>query len=705
MEIRKGITTKPAVTEIILKNLEKRKELDGILYIGYPILFTAGQSVVIDALWISEKNGIIIFDLIDGFPKSTMDEIITYQNSLFDKIEAMLVGYPHLKKSRKFVGKIDVITFAPLNPSVDFENKIANTQDNLNTIIDSLEDWKESTEELYLAKISIVQSVINLKSAPKRIISKVDSKGSTIKKLENSMSTLDADQEKAVIESYDGIQRIRGLAGSGKTVVLALKAAYLHALHPEWNIAVTFNSRSLKKQFIDLLNIFSIQRTGYAFDQNKVHVIHAWGSSSQGAGIYYNSCLSLNKTFLSVNDAKKYQENTNGSSSDSLLEVVCKKLLNETKDNKPLYDVILVDEAQDLSVSFLKLCFNILDKNKRLVYAYDELQKLDEGSSLPKPLSIFGQEATNDTILQVCYRNSRPILVTAHSLGFGIYRDPKLLLKNEPQLVQFFDEPQLWSELGYKSEGDELIKNNNVVLSRTAKSSPAFLENHASNLIEYKRFNDKEEQAAWVADKIADDIYNEELLHKDILIINPVTYTTADTVSDIRQRLLDKEIRSHIAGKFNPDVFLEENSIAISGIRRAKGNEVPMVYIINSQDCFDGFSLMKLRNILFTAITRSKAWVKIVGIGQNMDFLIEEIEKVHTLDYKLEFKYPTPEEIAKMNIIHREKTETEIEIIHEDLTAIDKILDLAERIKNEDAFIEDYPLKVQEQIKKLIKFD
>ena len=31
-------------------------------------------------------------------------------------------------------------------------------------------------------------------------------------------------QSKAVIETVDGVQRIRGLAGSGKTIVLALKA-------------------------------------------------------------------------------------------------------------------------------------------------------------------------------------------------------------------------------------------------------------------------------------------------------------------------------------------------------------------------------------------------------------------------------------------------------------------------------------------------
>lgn len=702
VEIRQGLSSKPVVTEKLLNYFSDNNSLEGILYIGYPILFTAGESVVIDALWVSEKFGITIFNLIDG-QVPTEDEIIDNQDKLFDKVEAMLVGYPHLKRHRKFVGKIDVITFAPLISENSLDNKIVKDDSGLTDLINNhLEVWSESTNELFTAKVSIVQSIINLKNAPKRNILRPDSKGASMKILENAMSTLDADQEKAVIETSDGIQRIRGLAGSGKTIVLALKAAYLHALHPEWNIAVTFNSRSLKKQFETLLNIFSIQRTGYPYDTSKVHIIHAWGSSKQGPGLYYNFCLSHNITFFSVNDALEYRKRT-GQYGINILEISCDKALKDVNNFKESYDAILVDEAQDLSISFLKMCFNILDSNKRLIYAYDELQTLDEGSSLPKPLEIFGQEASKDTILQVCYRNSRPILVTAHALGFGIYRKNELLNPNEPKLVQFFDEPQLWSDLGYKSEGEDLVHGNNIILSRTDKSSPSFLESHASDLIEFQSFTSEVEQAQWVADAIADDIHNEELLHKDILIINPVTYTTTGSVSAIRSELFNKNINSHIAGAFNPDIFLEDNSIAISGIRRAKGNEVPMVYIINAHDCFSGESLMKLRNILFTAITRSKAWVRILGIGTNMNNLIDEITQVRDSQYKLKFVYPTAEEIKKMNIIHREKTDSEVEEIYKETNLFDEVFAIIDKIKSGEANIEDYPIKMQKQIEKLLQ--
>ena len=56
-----------------------------------------------------------------------------------------------------------------------------------------------------------------------------------------------------------------------------------------------------------------------------------------------------------------------------------------------------------------------------------------------------------------------------------------------------------------------------------------------------------------------------------------------------------------------------------------------MVYIMNAQDCFSALSLGTLalkRNRLFTAITRAKAWVRVVGIGKQMDGLKAEWEKL-----------------------------------------------------------------------------
>lgn len=82
-----------------------------------------------------------------------------------------------------------------------------------------------------------------------------------------------------------------------------------------------------------------------------------------------------------------------------------------------------------------------------------------------------------------------------------------------------------------------------------------------------------------------------------------------------------------------------------------------MVYIINAQDCASGWDKTATalnRNRLFTAITRSKAWVRILGIGPNMDLLMEEWRALRQNEYKLRFKYPTDEEKKLLRVINKE---------------------------------------------------
>ena len=65
------------------------------------------------------------------------------------------------------------------------------------------------------------------KRGGRKNLQKASSRGSKLKAIEDQISCLDKYQSKAVIETVEGVQRIRGLAGSGKTIVLALKVAYL----------------------------------------------------------------------------------------------------------------------------------------------------------------------------------------------------------------------------------------------------------------------------------------------------------------------------------------------------------------------------------------------------------------------------------------------------------------------------------------------
>src|SRR5208282_3109318 len=416
-----------------------------------------------------------------------------------------------------------------------------------------------------------------------------DSKGTKIKSLEASIANLDTQQSAAVVETADGVQRIRGLAGSGKTIVLALKVAYLHARHPDWMIAVTFNTRSLKKQFEDLITTFVLEQSNEKPDWEKVKILNAWGApgGKDRSGIYYEFCCDHGVQYYDFRSAGQF-------GADRQFEGACDAALQGAKQFIPKYDAILVDESQDFAPNFLLLCYEYLKPSKRLVYAYDELQNLGK-RSLPPVEDIFGKNADGtprvvlhpdepgkpkqDIVLDTCYRNSRPVLSTAHALGFGIYRPP------EKKLVQIFENKNLWIDIGYEVKDGELEDGQEVSLRRTSKSSPAFLENHSTpeDLISFEAFKSEAEQTAWLVKAIEQNLKADELLPDDIVVINPDPITTRDAVKDARRILLEKGINSNLAGVTSSvDVFLEPGTGTFAVFSEAEGNEAAVVFAIEA---------------------------------------------------------------------------------------------------------------------------
>ncbi len=147
---------------------------------------------------------------------------------------------------------------------------------------DVLGQFPEMREGFSKPVQAALQRVTTIKPAKKRTkVVQDESRGAILKKIEREIANLDRWQKQAAIESPEGPQRIRGLAGSGKTIVLALKAAYLHAQHPDWTIAVVFYSRSLYTQFEDLIRRFSFEHLNDEPDWQKLRVMHAWGATTE----------------------------------------------------------------------------------------------------------------------------------------------------------------------------------------------------------------------------------------------------------------------------------------------------------------------------------------------------------------------------------------------------------------------------------------
>ncbi|MGF6996341.1 DEAD/DEAH box helicase [Paraburkholderia sp. GAS32] len=703
-----GTTRKPAAAQRLSELLEGDLTLDGTLYIGYPIIGTPEGAFPLDAVLLSPTRGLVAFNLVEG---KNLDSFTSMQDETFNKLTAKLFQYPSLTKGRRLGVELSVITYAPAITNIAQyrtpDYPLVN-DDGLLAEVAAIH-WKEP--ELYDALASVIQAISTIRKGRRRPPAlNSESRGAKVRRLEDSIANLDSRQSEAVIETVDGVQRLRGLAGSGKTIVLALKVAYLHAQHPDWKIAVTFNTRSLKDQFRKLINNFAIEQTNEEPDWSNIDIIHAWGSpaGTSDDGIYYRFCLENGATYFDFGSAK----DTFGGKDP--FGDACKSALSQTTKRAEIYDVILVDEAQDFSSEFLRICHSLLRKPKRIVYAYDELQSLTE-TSLPSPEKIFGNDTSGqplvvfgphrpgqprqDITLDVCYRNSRPVLATAHALGFGVYRE-------SAGLVQIFDDSSLWLEVGYRVAEGELEDGAHVVLERTERTSPQFLEAHSpiDDLIQFSSFESDEAQTEWLVNSIEKNIREEELQPEDIIVINPDPIKTKRVVGAARAKLFERGINSSIAGVTNSrDVFFQPNVVTFTGIFRAKGNEAAMVYVINAQDCFTSYfpsELATARSRLFTAITRSKAWVRVSGYGSRMVALKDEFAQVAEHNFKLDFTYPTSAQRNNLKIINRDRSEQELNALKQ---RVRNLSDLIGSIETGDTNPEDLPEELREKLERLLR--
>ncbi|MCD5413461.1 MAG: ATP-binding domain-containing protein [Clostridiales bacterium] len=507
-----------------------------------------------------------------------------------------------------------------------------------------------------------------------------DSYGGIIKKIEKEIANLDQWQKKAAYEIPEGSQRIRGLAGTGKTIVLALKAAYLHTQYPDMKIVITYYTRSLYQQYVKLVTDFVRELARGEVDWDNLHIMHAWGSASE-SGIYSSIADNLNTQAHNLTSAinKVGQRDT--------FSYVCEELLDfMSNEYEPTYDAVLIDEAQDMPSGFFRLVFADTKKPKRIIWAYDELQNLSE-IEMPSLEEMFGKyvtgslnvnientegEAKRDITLPICYRNPPWTLTMAHSLGFGLYHDP---------ILQMFESLESWRDIGYTVKSGKLEPNNIVKLGRKNAATPKFFDDllKPTESIVVQNFDSKEKQYAKAAEEILKNIQRDELDPDDILVIFPNIINTKKEYRKFEKHLEQRGIRSVLAGvTTNRDIFRESGSITCSQIYRAKGNEASMVYILNSDFCADGMELTKLRNILFTAITRSRAWVRIYGAGQNMEIITKEINKCKESNYEPQFQIPTIDQMKKTRKLYRERTSKEKQKVEEAKLAVS---DLIESVK------------------------
>lgn len=647
-----------AISQRLVEFLETQLEdlIDADIYYQYPIIMEINEDLLFPSLLlISPKHGVLLFKC-SGVNRNRRENEIEILSEELERLEALLFSKlikSVNKKMRK--GKRDLsFNLASALYIPNFEDEF--DEDNLdvevlqsNTDIHRfLEDSKDENlidEEVMREIYSIIENSTAIVKPKERKVDNEDktSKAYILKMLEEEIANFDEEQKYAALSQLDGPQRIRGLAGSGKTIILCMKAAILHLKYPDKKILYTFMTKSLY-DYIELLitRFYKVMGDGKLPDFDNIQIKHAWGGSNI-KGVYFDCCRSNNIHPINFSDSLAFGGRKGG------FDYICKQLLLQTNGSlKQDYDYVLIDEAQDFKPSFYQICRAIV-KNDCIVWGYDNLQNIFDvkiqnteetfrneygsaGINLAK-LQRNHPDMDNDIVLSKCYRNPREILVTAHALGFGIYNN---------LLIQNMENNSHWEDHGYIVTRGNCIEGDEMEIVRPIKNSPMSISKYQNQdqIIELYSSPDIKDECNWVCDSIYKAIHEDKLRADDIIVISLDDRYAKRYMKIISDSLYEKDINSNnLLDRNYQKGFIEDNCVTLTTVYKAKGHEAPMVFIVGSDVLQGAKEDRGMRNRVFTAFTRAKAWLRISGIGIANHSISNEINKVKSNDFKLIFTY------------------------------------------------------------------
>ena len=419
----------------------------------------------------------------------------------------------------------------------------------------------------------------------------------------------------------------------------------------------------------------------------KLKVLHAWGARDQ-QGFYRDLASRCGMRTKTVNDVKDEIGNTSAAKS---FEYICLCLLRDriiklepqiseessvnseliseiislenniviSKSNKfdaffpeslqfnlfpNIYDVLLIDEGQDLPPIFYQLAYQTLSDSVRLYWAYDEAQGI--GSLIvPDTEVIFGRNADANLIVDLrgryeggilkghrmkkCYRTPRLLLMTAHAINMGLFR--------EGGALQGVTRKEQWEDLGYEIlEGNFQSVGKPVSITRPDSESPHPIDQKEFELkdavgssLVVKTFSNETEECKWIAQQVANDI-KLGFDPWDIFITALSGDYEKEYFSSMKLALQAQGIKSYIAGfDGNPSIFRINGCVTISNIFRAKGNEAWKVYACRFHYATKPLAWkqeqeLHKRNEAFVAITRTRVWCVTTGLDSP---IFDELEK------------------------------------------------------------------------------
>lgn len=594
--------------------------------------------------------------LLISTPGADVDRAKEQLDGAFNQVFSRLVRYPRLRAGRANLRfNLDACIWIPEGGAGE---NIQVGLAGLDSALASMKLGAQIDEGVFAELVSTLDGSKALIKAKERPVENFapEAKVGIIARLEDEIRRFDRDQRVAYMTETTGPQRIQGLAGSGKTVVLALKAALTAVREPDARIAVTFYTKSLYQHIKQLITRFYRMHEDRDPDWKKIQILHAWGGATVD-GLYHQTARRFGHTPLNFAEAQRI-------SARQPFAAVCRPLLADPNVINS-FDYVFVDEAQDFPPEFMRLALR-LAVDEKLVIAYDVFQTIFDVET-PTAAILFGTDGEEvphvnfeeEIVLHKCYRNPREILVCAHAIGFGIYGD---------KVVQMLESKDHWEDFGYEVEG-ELAPLKPAVIVRPRENSPSSISDSCSadEIISCQVFGRANEEVSYVVERIQSDIQQHGVPPEDILVICADDRNTGMYLNAVSSalRAVGIVVNNIHAQSYGVPDFQQEGAVTLSTVYKAKGNEAYCVYLVGIDALFWRPS-PRSRNCAFTAMTRAKGWLCVTGVGSAAQAFAAELARAKAQFPALRFTQPSEQDLVfmKRDLVQAEPSEVDEEISH-----------------------------------------
>lgn len=379
-----------------------------------------------------------------------------------------------------------------------------------------------------------------------------------------NIKTMDLHQENLAKQIGDKHRLIRGVAGSGKTLILATRAKMLAEQHPNWKILILCYNVALKQNIKQMIHskytepddfLTSDHRKTPNLNNIQILNFHHWIKKDHGI------------SELEIDDYIEKIEN------DALTPVK--------------YDAILIDEGQDFEGSWLHLISLCLDQETQsLLLVEDRAQDIYRKSrSYVKDTGLDFRGRSR--ILNINYRNTSQIV----DFGWKFYDSHRAL------------------DLKLKQEQTETIEI--IPPKKTKRKGPE---------VELLKCNTFKEEIEEITKQIVDQHNEKNIPYSEMAILYRIKGYNNHYISAIQSAFQTKNIpynwiteNGATKHKFNP----EEETVKICSLDSSKGLDFHSVFIVKAD-------LMPLKyeedqekevSLMYIGMTRAKEYLSISYSG------------------------------------------------------------------------------------------